>query len=305
MSDIIIVCVITAGGIGTLSAAILYVISKKFTVVEDPRIDLVTEALPGANCGGCGFAGCKNFAEACVKEGIGTKVCTAGGNSVMAKVAEVLGESVTAIDPKVAVVRCGGSFDCRPRTNNFDGAESCAVSAMTYGGNTGCAFGCLGFGDCEKACKFDAIKINSLTGLPVVNSEHCTACGQCVTACPKHIIELRKKNKGDKKVFVSCVNRDKGAVAKKACSVACIGCGKCQKVCQFDAITIADNLAYIDFEKCKMCRKCVEQCPTGAILEFGFPPKKTAIQATENNNNALIPSDNAKVEAISNQVDNA
>ena len=281
MDNVIVMSILVLGGIAILAAVILYVIAKKFKVEEDPRIDQVAECLPGANCGGCGYAGCRNFAEACVKDFTG-KVCTAGGNDVMKKVAEVLGVEAVAADAKIAVVRCRGSKECRPKTSNYEGAQTCAIVSATYGGETGCSFGCIGLGDCESVCQFGAIRINHETGLPEVNDEKCTGCGACVKACPKVVIELRKKAPKFRKVYVSCINKDKGAVAKKACSSACIGCGKCAKVCPFEAITVANNVAYIDFEKCKMCRKCVEQCPTGAIQEENFPPRKPKAEAAEN-----------------------
>ena len=141
-------------------------------------------------------------------------------------------------------------------------------------GETGCGYGCLGCGDCVAACNFDAIHMNPETGLPEVDEDKCTACGACAKACPRHIIELRKKGPKGRRVYVQCVNKDKGAVAKKACEVACIGCGKCEKECKFDAITITDNLSYIDFNKCRLCTKCVDVCPTGAIIKVNFPVRK-------------------------------
>ncbi len=279
MNSVIAISIITLGGIAGLAAIILYVVSRKFKVEEDPRIDEVNEILPGANCGGCGYAGCRNFAEACVKDMTG-KFCNVGGADVMNQVAKIVGAEVSAPDPLLAVVRCGGSKACRPKTNNYEGAETCAIVSGIYGGQTGCSFGCLGLGDCEKVCKFDAIHINPETGLPEINDEKCTACGACVKTCPKHIIELRKKAPKFRKVYVSCQNQDKGATAKKACSAACIGCGKCVKACAFEAITLENNLAYIDSQKCKMCRKCVEQCPTGALKEENFPPRKPKEPAT-------------------------
>ena len=180
---------------------------------------------------------------------------------------------------KVAVVRCNGTCQARPRTNTYDGVKSCSIASTLYGGETGCTFGCLGYGDCEKACNFGAIKVNPETGLPEVDEDKCTACGACVKACPKNIIELRKKGPKSRRVFVSCVNKDKGAVARKACINACIGCGKCAKECPFEAITVENNVAYIDYTKCRMCRKCVAVCPTGAIHELNFPPRKPAAPA--------------------------
>ncbi len=254
---------------------ILYFVAQKFYVYEDPRIGQVDEVLPQANCGGCGYPGCKGFADACVKadtlEGLN---CPVGGAPVMQAVAGILGREAIAADPKVAVLRCNGTCAARPRTSDYDGAKSCAIAANTYAGATGCTFGCIGLADCVVSCEFDAIHMNPETGLPEVDQDKCTACGSCVKACPKMLLQLRLKGKNNRRVFVSCVNKDKGGVARKACSNACIGCGKCMKECPFDAITIENNLAYIDFNKCKLCRKCVDVCPTGAIHAVNFPPKK-------------------------------
>lgn len=271
----ILTTVIVLAAIGAIGALVLFLAAKKFEVKEDPRIGLVAEVLPQANCGGCGFPGCSGFANACVKaESLEGLFCPVGGAAVMGQIADILGMAAAAQDPKIAVVRCNGNCDARPRTNLYDGASSCAVAASLYSGDTGCSFGCLGLGDCVDACGFDAIRINPTTLLPEVVEDACTACGACVKACPKSIIELRKKGPKSRRIFVSCVNKDKGGVAKKACSNACIGCSLCLKQCQFEAITIENNLSYIDHTKCRMCRKCVEVCPTNAIHELNFPPKK-------------------------------
>ncbi|ATR91942.1 Fe-S cluster domain-containing protein [Porphyromonas gingivalis] len=271
----ILTTVIVLAAIGAIGALVLFLAAKKFEVKEDPRIGLVAEVLPQANCGGCGFPGCSGFANACVKaESLEGLLCPVGGAAVMGQIADILGMAAAAQDPKIAVVRCNGNCDARPRTNLYDGASSCAVAASLYSGDTGCSFGCLGLGDCVDACGFDAIRINPTTLLPEVVEDACTACGACVKACPKSIIELRKKGPKSRRIFVSCVNKDKGGVAKKACSNACIGCSLCLKQCQFEAITIENNLSYIDHTKCRMCRKCVEVCPTNAIHELNFPPKK-------------------------------
>lgn len=273
--ELIIFTVLTLSALGVFLAVILYFVAQKFKVYEDPRIDEVTAILPGANCGGCGFAGCKAFAEALVmREDISALNCPVGGAGTMQLAAEHLGKAAAQKDPMVAAVRCSGGCEQRPRTNRFDGARSCVVMATTYGGDTGCSYGCLGLGDCELSCEFDALRINPKTGLPEVDEEKCTACGACVKACPKFIIELRKKGPKGKRIFVSCVNKDKGGLAKKACSVACIGCTLCLKACPYEAIVMQSNLAYIDHVKCKLCRKCVEVCPTSSIIELNFPSRK-------------------------------
>ena len=273
--NLVLIATLSLGIIGAISAVILYFVAQKFKVYEDPRNGQVEEALPGANCGGCGYPGCKGFADACVKaESLDGLLCPVGGTPVMKKVAAILGREVAESTPKVAVLRCNGSCNNRPKTNLYNGAKSCAIEALLYGGETGCAFGCLGNGDCVKACAFDAIHMNPETGLPEIDDEKCTACGACVKACPKMIIELRKKGPKSRRIFVSCVNKDKGATARKACIAACIGCGKCAKECPFDAITIENNLAYIDDNKCRLCRKCEAVCPTGAIHAINFPPRK-------------------------------
>ena len=275
MSDIVIYTIITVSVTGVVAAVILYFVAKKFHVEEDPRIDLVEDALPSANCGGCGYPGCRNFAEACVKaDTLDDLYCPVGGNDVMKEVAQIIGMDVVEKQPQVAVIRCSGSFEHRPRINNYDGAANCTVAANLYSGDTGCQYGCLGLGECVDACTFDAMYMDEKTGLPVVIQDKCTGCGDCVRACPKGIIELRNKGKKDRRIFVSCINEEKGGIAKKYCSVACIGCSLCFKECGYDAIKIENFLAYIDYNKCVLCRKCVSVCPTDAIHEINFPPRK-------------------------------
>ena len=202
-----------------------------------------------------------------------------GRDEIWALIDELTGLAATEDEPMVAVVRCNGSCANRPRINQYDGAKSCAIAASLYGGETGCSYGCLGCGDCVAACQFDAIHMNPETGLPEVDEAKCTACGACVKACPKAIIEIRPQGKKSRRVYISCVNKDKGAVARKACTVSCIGCGKCVKTCPFEAITLENNLAYIDPDKCKSCRKCVEVCPQNTIIELNFPPRKPKEEA--------------------------
>lgn len=268
--------------LGALGAVLLFLVSKKFEVIEDPRIAEVGEVLPQANCGGCGYPGCSAFAQACVKsDNLEGLFCPVGGSPVMEKVSGILGMATTTAEPLIAVVRCNGTCEARPRTNQYDGATNCRIASALYKGDTDCSFGCLGHGDCVVACAFDAIHMNKETLLPEVVEDKCVACGACVKACPKTIIELRKKGPKGRRIFVSCVNKDKGGVAMKACKNACIGCSKCFKECKFEAITMANNLSYIDHTKCRLCRKCVSVCPTNAIHEIGFPPKKEPTTSPE------------------------
>ena len=272
MTGSIIWTIAVLAGLGLILALLLFLLAKKFKVEEDPRIDEVEKVMPGANCGGCGFAGCRAFADSAVKApNLDNHYCPVGGNDVMKQVAAILGYEVKEKAPEVAVVRCNGTCANRPRTNTYDGVQSCKVKAALYAGDTACAFGCLGCGDCAAACQFGALSMDPETGLPVVDEAKCTACGACVKACPKAIIELRPKGPRGMKVFVSCVNKDKGPVAKKACAAACIGCGICAKTCTHEAIVVENNIAYIDASKCKLCRECEALCPTGSIIGLNFP----------------------------------
>jgi len=275
MSPVVFYTIISLSTVGIVAAVILYFVAQRFKVVEDPRIDQIEQALPGANCGGCGFPGCRAFAEACVKaDDLSQLFCPVGGSDCMGVIAKILNLQVQAKEKLVAVVRCEGSYDKRPKTIRYDGAPTCAIMHQAVSSDTGCPNGCLSWGDCVVVCRFDAIHMNPVTGLPEVDEKKCTACGACVTACPKGIIELRKMGPKGCRIYVGCVNQDPGSVARKACQAACIGCGLCVKACPFDAISLEKNLAYIDQDKCKLCRKCVAVCPTGAIVEINFPPKK-------------------------------
>lgn len=272
MTTTIIWTVVILTCLGLILALVLFLVAKKFHVEEDPRIDEVEKVMPGANCGGCGFAGCRAFADAAVKApNLDNNFCPVGGNEVMKKVAAILGYEIKEKAPQVAVVRCNGTCNNRPSINIYDGVKSCKVKAALYSGDTACSFGCLGCGDCVAACQFGAISMNTETGLPEVDESKCTACGACAKACPKSVIEIRNKGPRSMRVFVSCINKDKGPVAKKACAVSCIGCGLCAKTCQHDAIVLENNVAYIDFNKCKLCRECEAVCPTNAIHGVNFP----------------------------------
>jgi electron transport complex protein RnfB len=286
MSPTILITIISLSLLALISAVILYFVAQKFKIFEDPRIDEIQAILPAANCGGCGFAGCRNFAEALVKadtfDGLN---CPVGGAEVMDTAAKILGKEALAFDPLIAVLLCNGIPEYRPKTSRYDGVADCRISNNLYMGETDCSYGCLGNGDCVRACTFDAMYMDQATGLPVIVDAKCVSCGACVKACPRNLIELRKKAKKDRKIYVACSNCDKGGPARRACKVACIACNKCVKVCEYGAITIENNLAYIDAKKCTFCRKCVTECPTNSIVELNFPPRraKAEVQAEEIN----------------------
>ncbi len=274
------VAVIT--GVGVVLALALFVVARKFRVQEDPRIEEVEKEMPGANCGGCGFAGCHAFAQAAVEApDLDAVFCPVGGNEVMKKVAAILGHEVKEKAPMVAVIRCNGTCENRPRTSVYDGMLSCRIKSNLYSGDTGCIYGCLGCGDCVASCPFGALSLDPVTGMPVVDEAKCTACGTCVKTCPKGLIELRAKGPRGMREYVACRNREKGPVARKACAAACIGCGICAKTCTHDAIVVENNVAYIDYTKCKLCRECEAMCPTGAIHGVNFPKPldKEAVKA--------------------------
>ncbi len=265
--------VLTLSLLGVVSAVILYFVVQMFRVEEDPRIDEVEKMLPGANCGGCGFAGCRGFASAMVaQEDISQLYCPVGGAEPMQAIASYLGKTPAEKMPQTATLKCGGCNEKRPRTNSYDGAKSCAIASSLYVGESGCAAGCLGFGDCVAVCQFGAMAINEQTGLVEIDAEKCTACGACIKSCPRSLIELRKRWPKERAIYVACNSTLKGAQVMKACKAGCIGCGKCVKECAFGAIEVKNNLAYIDPMKCKLCRKCVNVCPTGAILMKNLKP---------------------------------
>ena len=265
--------------IGLVCAAILTIASKVFFVPVDETFALLRAELPGANCGACGYNGCDDYANALAEDhSLSCSLCPVGGADVAAKLAEVLGVEAGSADKEVAVVMCNGHANAAKTIMEYTGVQTCSAAKQFFGGMSACPHGCIGLGDCEAACDFDAIHI--CDGVAVVNRENCVGCGVCAKTCPNSVIKIQTaKNL----VVVQCKNTDKGAVARKACANACIGCGKCAKTCKFDAITVENNVATIDPAKCKNCGMCAKECPTGAInnMRVKKAPAKPAAPKAE------------------------
>lgn len=261
----IVIAISSVTVIGIICAAILAVASKIMEVKEDERFPAVRECLPGANCGACGYAGCDGYAHALIDDGAETNLCIPGGDAVSRKLSEVLGVEFEDVVEKVAVIKCKGDCNVTSDKMDYQGIESCAAANLLFGGIGKCTFGCMGLGDCAKICPQNAICIEN--GIAHVNTRLCTGCGMCVSACPNHLISVMADIE---KVLVTCSNTDKGALTRKACSHGCIACHKCEKECPTGAISIIDNLAQIDYNKCVYCGHCVEVCVTGCIMKGDF-----------------------------------
>ena len=256
--------IILVVAVGLVCAVMLTIASKVFFVPVDETAAALREVLPGANCGGCGFAGCDDYANtlAADKETPCNK-CPVGGPSVAAKLAEILGVEAGSDEKKVAVVMCNGSNQVSKTLLDYQGPTSCKAAAQLFGGLKECAYGCLGQGDCVQACEFGAISV--VDGVARVDRNACVACGACAKACPKNLIRIAPESN---QVVCFCHSQAAGAEVRKICSAGCIGCKMCEKTCKFEAVTVENNLAYIDPEKCKNCGMCAKVCPTGAIINL-------------------------------------
>jgi len=256
---------IVLAGLGIVFGVALAIVASRFVVKVDPKVEQVRETLPGANCGACGFAGCMGYAEAVVgNPDVAVSMCAPGKSAVAEKIAVITGKKAEKVDPKIARVFCQGGTSLSQRKFIYTGVQDCTAAVLAAGGDKSCEYGCLGYATCMRACPFDAITM-SADNLPLINPDKCTACGKCVAACPKQVIELAKFSKA---VVISCHSRDKGVDVKKKCQVGCIACGICVRTCPVDAIKIDNNLARIDHDKCIVCGLCVKKCPTSAIKDY-------------------------------------
>ena len=260
-----IMVIVVMGAVGIVFGFILAIANKKFSMEVNPLIHEVEEVLPKGQCGACGYAGCANYAESVVlNPDVPPNLCVPGKDAVAKLVAEITGKVAEQVEPRVAHVRCNGSISKATLSYNYEGVHDCAAASLIQGGPKGCKNGCVGFGNCVNVCKFGAMTMGD-EGLPIVDIKKCTGCGACETACPKHVIQIIPTNAT---VKIDCNSKDKGAVARKVCSTACLGCGICAKNCSYGAIEIKDNLAVINkaicSEKCSEAT-CVAKCPTKAI----------------------------------------
>jgi len=257
----VLTAVIVVSGIGLIGAIILVVASKLLDVKEDDRVTAIKAVLPGANCGSCGFAGCAAYAKAVV-DGAAVNLCVAGGAATSQKVADIMGTEAGETMQQKAFVACRGEKGCRTQSYDYTGVKSCVALNNMYNGNTSCPFGCLGLGDCMKACKFGAISV--VNGVAHVDREKCTGCGACKNVCPKRIIYLYPYNNAPRPI-VMCASHERGPVTRKECAHGCIGCGKCMLNCKQKAITLHHFVARIDYSKCTGCGDCVDVCPNSCI----------------------------------------
>jgi Na+-translocating ferredoxin:NAD+ oxidoreductase RNF subunit RnfB len=256
---------IFAASIATVFGIGLAMAAKRFAVKIDPRIEQVKDVLAGAHCGACGYPGCEQYAEAVVKNAdVPPNLCTPGGARTIEAVARITGKIAEKTDPICSRIMCQGGSSNSEKRFKYEGVADCRASVLAGGGDKSCVYGCLGYGTCVSVCPFDAIHMGD-NDLPIVDIGKCTGCRKCETACPKNVIEVLPMAKA---VLVSCHSKDKGGVVRKQCDVGCIACGKCVKVCPYDAPSVADNLATIDVGKCQVCGLCVEPCPTDSIADF-------------------------------------
>ena len=268
----ILIAIGILGGLGLIFGLVLAAASKVFYVETDPRLDQLNECLPGANCGGCGYAGCGGYAEAVLNGEAAIGKCASGGNECAQAMAAIMGVTAEAVTRKVALVRCSGEktydkdgllISGAKIKANYEGFHDCVAASKVGGkGPLSCKFGCLGFGTCVKACKYGAIKV--VNGVAKVDEDLCVGCMACAAVCPRDLIIPVEP---DRNVVIACNSMAKGAVTNRSCTIGCIGCGLCKKICPHEAITVTNNLAVIDYSKCDNCGLCASVCPKHLIKD--------------------------------------
>jgi Na+-translocating ferredoxin:NAD+ oxidoreductase RNF subunit RnfB len=250
-------------GLGVSLSSVLALANKKLYVYEDPRIDVVEDMLPGANCGACGSAGCRAFAEATVGGQVAPGKCTVSSPEMVDRIAKFLGVEAGAGEKRVARLACAGGTHVAWTRALYDGMQTCGAADIVAGGGKGCAWGCLGFGDCKDVCDFGAITMNEY-GLPVVDEDKCTACGACAEVCPRDLFSIHPVSH---RLWVACKSLAEGEQALEECEVACTGCGLCAADAAPGLITITNNLATIDYSRNdRASMAAIQRCPTGAIV---------------------------------------
>jgi Na+-translocating ferredoxin:NAD+ oxidoreductase RNF subunit RnfB len=253
--------VIILGSLGLAFGALLAFASIKFFVETDERVSRIRELLPGANCGGCGYPGCDGYADGIVSGAAKTNLCAAGGSTLAAGIAEIMGVEREESIPVRAFLKCKGSPGASKRNAIYEGIDDCRSAAVLPGGSpNACPFGCIGLGTCVKVCVFGAMSI--VDGLASADPEKCIGCGTCVAICPKSVLKLIPRSSD---VQVTCNSNWRGPDVKRVCTAGCIGCGICAKVCPVGAVTLEGNLASVNASICTNCGTCVSKCPTKSI----------------------------------------
>jgi len=258
----ILLATVIVGGSGAFIGIFLGLAGKKLAVWIDEKELAIRDALPGNNCGGCGFPGCDGLAKAIASNLAPIDACPVGGEASAKVIGDILGQQSSPAEKKVAFVKCMGDYEKTKQNYPYTGVEKCSMMQfLPTGGPKACNYGCLGYGECVEACPFDAIHI--VKGIALVDKEACKACGKCIKVCPLHLIEYVPYKQETR---VACASKDKGKAVMNSCQIGCIACKKCEKTCQHEAILVEENIAKIDYDKCVDCGECKEVCPRNCII---------------------------------------